>query len=257
MLANYISRATVCLLGCLTVLAGLNPTAADVPATKADFAARAERAFRLAQTRYQTAPSDATAAWQFGRACFDSAGYATNNTRRASLAEQGMTACRLALARDSNSAPAHYYLGMNLGQLARTRGLSALRLVDQMEREFIRARELDKWLDWAGPDRNLGLLYRDAPAIGSVGSRTRAREHLRRAVEVAPAYPENRLNLIEAYVQWSDPTAAGHELQKLEAAWSTARTNFAGEAWVASWADWESRLKKLKNKLDRARPAPP
>ena len=168
-----------------------------------------------------------------------------------------MTACRVALARDSNSAPAHYYLGMNLGQLARTRGFSALRLVDQMEREFIRARELDKWLDWAGPDRNLGLLYRDAPAIGSVGSRTRAREHLRRAVEVAPAYPENRLNLIEAYVQWSDPTAAGHELQKLEAAWSTARTNFAGEAWVASWADWESRLKKLKNKLDRARPAPP
>ena len=38
-------------------------------------------------------------------------------------------ACRQALAQGSNSAPAHYYLGMNLGQLARTRGLSALKLV--------------------------------------------------------------------------------------------------------------------------------
>ena len=75
------------------------------------------------------------------------------------------------IARESNSAPAHYYLGMNLGQLARTKGLAALRLVSQMEHEFTRARELDEQLDWAGPDRNLGLLYRDAPAIGSVGSR--------------------------------------------------------------------------------------
>ena len=62
---------------------------------------------------------------------------------------------------------------MNLGQLARTRGLSALKLVDQMEREFTRARDLDEHLDWAGPDRNLGLLYGDAPVIGSIGSRTR------------------------------------------------------------------------------------
>ena len=90
---------------------------------------------------------------------------------------------------------------MNLGQLARTKGLGALKLVNQMEHEFTRARDLDEQLDWAGPDRNLGLLYRDAPAIGSIGSRTKAREHLKRAVELAPQYPENRLNLIEAYLQ--------------------------------------------------------
>ena len=101
---------------------------------------------------------------------------------------------------------------MNLGQLARTKGLGALKLVDQMEREFSRARELDEQLDYAGPDRNLGLLYRDAPAIGSVGSRTRAREHLKRAVELAPQYPENRLNLIEAYLKWGERTGAYREL---------------------------------------------
>ncbi len=234
----------------MTALLGLNAAPADVLPGAADATTRAEKLFQLAQARHLKAPSDSTAAWQFGRACFDSAEQATNNTGRAFLAEQGIAACRLALARDSNSPPAHYYLGMNLGQLARTRGLSALKLVDQMEREFTRARELDERLDYAGPDRNLGLLYREAPVIGSVGSRARAREHLRRAVEVAPAYPENRLNLIEAYAKWGERTGACRELQALEAIWPAARATFVGDDWAASWADWESRLKRLKKKLE-------
>jgi hypothetical protein len=231
-------------VGCLTLLAGL------IPAAVGDLNSRAESLFRSAQARHLKEPGNPTAAWQFGRACFDLAEQATNTTPRASLAEQGIAACRLALARDSNSAPAHYYLGMNLGQLARRRGLSALKLVDQMEHEFKRARELDEHLEYAGPDRNLGLLYRDAPVIGSVGSRAHAREHLRRAVEVAPGYPENRLNLIEAYSKWGERAGASRELQALEANWASARATFAGEDWAASWADWESRLKRLKKKLE-------
>ena len=35
-----------------------------------------------------------------------------------------------------------------------------------------------------------------------------------------------------------------------EAAWPAARTNFTGEAWAASWADWEPRLKQLKKKIE-------
>lgn len=251
-LATPISRATIWLAGCLGFLAAINQGLAGPPTAETDFTAYAKRSFQEAQVRYRKAPGEATAAWQFGRACFDLAEFAANHTERASLAEQGIAACRLALARDSNSAPAHYYLGMNLGQLARTKGLSALKLVDQMEGEFTRARDLDEHLDCAGPDRNLGLLYRDAPVIGSVGSRTRAREHLRRAVEVAPEYPENRLSLIEAYMKWGERTGAYRELQTLEAAWPAARTNFVGEAWAASWADWEPRLKKLKKKAEES-----
>ena len=189
---------------------------ADAPAAETDIAAYAKRSFQEAEVRYREKPGEGTAAWQFGRACFDLAEFATNNTQRASLAEQGIAACRLAIARQSNSAPAHYYLAMNLGQLARTKMLGALKLVDQMEREFGRARDLDEHIHWAGPDRNLGQLYRDAPVIGSVGSRTRAREHLKRAVELAPQYPENRLTLIEAYLNWGERTGAYRELQTLE-----------------------------------------
>jgi len=245
---NYWAR--ICLAGCLAALAGIGQAMADAPAAETDIAAHAKRSFQEAEVHYREKPGEGNAAWQFGRACFDLAEFATNNTQRASLAEQGIAACRLAIARQSNSAPAHYYLAMNLGQLARTKMLGALKLVGQMEREFGRARDLDEHIHWAGPDRNLGQLYRDAPVIGSVGSRTRAREHLKRAVQLAPQFPENRLTLIEAYLNWGERTGAYRELQTLEDIWPAARTNFVGAAWAASWADWEPRLKKLKKKLE-------
>src|SRR5438132_12182095 len=105
---------------------------------------------------------------------------------------------------------------MNQGQLARTRGLGALKIVDEMQREFIIARDLDAHFDHGGPERNLGLLYRDAPSLGSIGNRNKARVHLQRAAELAPEYPENRLNLIEAYLKWSDRNGARRELKALE-----------------------------------------
>ena len=51
-------------------------------------------------------------------------------------------------------------------------------------------------------------------------------------------------------MKWGERTGACRELQALEAAWPAARTNFVGEAWAASWADWEPRLKKLKKKVE-------
>ena len=48
-------------------------------------------------------------------------------------------------------------------------------------------------------------------------------------------------------------TSAQRELAALEEVWPSARTNFVGEAWAASWADWEPRLKKLKKKIEAPR----
>ena len=257
-LATAISRAMVVVLVCLGLFAEANHALADPP-TEAGFAAYAKQGFQEAQAHYRNAPDEVAAGWHFARACFDLAEFATNKTERASLAEQGIAASQKAIASEPNLGAAHYYLGMNLGQLARTRGLSALKLVSQMQRAFIRARDLEEQLDWAGPDRNLGLLYRDAPSIASIGSRSKAREHLKRAVELGPRYPENRLNLAETYLSWGEPKSAQSEFAALEAAWPSARTNFVGAAWAASWADWEPRLKKLKKKVELPRKsiAPP
>ncbi len=186
-------------------------------------AALASQAFQQAQARYRILPLDGQAAWQFARACFDLAEFATNSAERIEIAEQGVAACKQLLAREATSAPGHYYLGMNLAQLAQTRGIGALKLVKEMESEFSTARDLDPSFDFGGPDRNLGLLYRDAPSVISVGSRTRAKKHLLRAVEISRDYPENRLNLIESYLKWSDRNGVKREMKALDEAWPRAR----------------------------------
>jgi tetratricopeptide (TPR) repeat protein len=213
-------------------------------------AARVRRLFWEADARFKKDPKNLEAAWQFGRACFDAAELSTNSIERTQIAEQGIAACKQVLVQNRDSAPAHYYLGMNLGEVAQSRGFSALKLVDQMEHEFEFARTLNELLDYAGPDRNLGLLYRDAPAWISVGSKSKARKHLIHAVELAPDYPENRLNLAEGYVKWSDHVGARREYSAIEELWPKARTNFVGAAWTSSWLDWEQRLKELKKKVD-------
>ena len=214
--------------------------------------AQAERNFEAREQQFQKHPKDAEPAWQFGRACFDLAEYATNSTERAELAERGTGACRQALAMSSNSAAAHYYLALNLGELARTKSVGALKLVGQMEHELTLATELDAHFDFAGPDRSIGLLYRDAPTIISIGSRSKAKQHLRRAVELAPEYPENRLDLIESYLKWGDRTEARRELSALEAIWPRARAKLSGPDWAASWVDWQNQLEEFKKKVEEA-----
>ena len=214
------------------------------------FAARAETEFHRAQIQFQSNTNDATAAWQFARACFDFADAATNDTERAALARQGIDACRPLIARDPKSAPTHYYLGMNLAQRARTELLGALKTVKEMEREFKTTADLDKAFDYAGPARNLGLLYRDAPGWpASIGNHRKARTFLEQAVKLAPDDPENSLNLIESYLKWKDRDNAAGELKRLDALWPEAQTNFTGIAWEQSWGDWSMRRDAARKKI--------
>jgi len=206
--------------------------------------------FREARQRYSVETNNPEAAWQFSRACFDLADIAANNTQRAEYANRGIDAARQSLARDNNTAEAHYYLGMNIGQLAETKhNLSGLRMVKDMEREFLAAHALDEHFDYAGPDRNLGLLYDQAPAIISIGSRSKGRQHLEKAVELAPDFPENQLNLIEAYLKWDYHTEAERQLGELEKMWAAAQKKFTGDPWVLSWTDWNKRFESVKKKV--------
>lgn len=216
------------------------------PASNTVARTRAQAEFVEAQGRLLNEPTNAVAAWEFGRAAFDRAEFSTNDAERAAIAVQGIDACRKLIARDPKSAPGRYYLGMNLGQLARTKLLGALKLVEEMEREFKIAATLDERFDHAGPQRNLGLLYYEAPVLGSVGSRSRARKHLERAVELAPDFPENRLNLAAAYLKWREKLPLQRELEALQKLWPAAKTNLTGANWEVAWADWTRRERKLR-----------
>ncbi len=241
---------------CVTLAIGSLAAVAGEAQGSTNFMARAQRLFLEARAGHESKPADTTLAWQFAKACFDRGEFATNDSERASLAVQGIAACRQVLERDTNSAPSHYYLAMNLGQLARTKSLGALRIVGEMEREFEAGRRLDERLDYAGPDRNLGLLYLEAPGWpASIGSRSKARQHLHRAVELAPDYPENRLNLLEADLKWGDQTEARQQLKALDELLPKARANLTGDAWTSSWSDWDARLAAARKKLaDLGRP---
>ncbi len=206
--------------------------------------------FREAERAYSLHPENLQAAWSLGRACFDLSDIVTARDERAEIAQKGIVACRHALAENPTSAPAHYYLALNLGELARTRHFGALKLVEEMEGELKAAERLDAHFDQAGPDRSLGLLYRDAPSFISVGNRAKAREHLRKAVELAPDFPENRLDLIESCLKWGDRGEARSQLAALEQVLPQAREKFKGPAWAASWADWDTQLRAFRRKVE-------
>jgi tetratricopeptide (TPR) repeat protein len=221
--------------------------------SEARIIARAEGEFLQARARFQMDTNSADAAGKFGRACFEFADLATNRAQRAEIAEQGIGVCRQLTARQPDLALGHYYLALNLGQLADTRrNLSSLRIVKEMEREFLRAIELDETFDYAGPNRALGLLYLQTPVIGSIGSRGKAHQRLKRAVELAPEFPGNRLNLSEAYLKWGEFAPALREVKALEELWPEAQRKFDGDRWAARWREWEQRLKSAKKRIEKA-----
>ena len=221
------------------------------------FTARAEKEFFRTQAQYQAASDNSSNAWNFARACFDLGELATNKTQRADLARRGIAACRQLVAREPKSAPAHYYLAMNCGELADAEApsLAAYKLVHEIEREFKTAAELDDKFDYAGPVRNLGQLYFQAPGWPlSVGNKRKAREWLERAAALAPDYPENLLNLAEAQLKWRQTDDAEKTLQKLDALWPVAQTNLNGAAWEPSWAEWRGRRLATRTEADRLTP---
>lgn len=209
----------------------------------------AVQTYEAARDAWKRNPADPNAAWQFARACFDLA--EVNEKRRAAVAEEGIDACRQSLRQHPKVGGAHYYMALNLGQLARTKTLGALKLVAEMEETLKKAIELDPTFDYAGPHRSLGLLYRDAPGWpASIGSRSNAKSHLRKAVALAPDYPDNHISLIESYLQWSEIKNARAAVSSAEPKLREARQKLAGDRWKESWRDWDKRWERIRRKTE-------
>jgi tetratricopeptide (TPR) repeat protein len=215
--------------------------------------AAAEKAYRTAKTAAQSSASDLQKQIDLAHSIFDLAEFSPNDSERATLAQEGIDAAKRAIQLDPKSAAAHYYLAMNLGQLARTKSLGALKLVREMEQEFLQAIHLDPKIDYAGPERSLGQLYRDAPGWPtSIGSKTKARSHLLRAIELEPDFPDNQLGYIEALANWHDRLALQTALHKYRTdILPKAKQKFTGEKWKFSWEDWDRSLAELTSKSQK------
>ena len=249
------SGVWILVLGVSLVCSPLRTVAADaaIPAlpqvSSGDASNRVYRAYLELRDRFATDNTNAQTAWNFARACFDRADFSTNNAQRAELAEQGIAASKRSLQLDPQSAAAYFYLGVNLGQLARTKLFSALGLLDDMEAAWEKSIQLDKKFNHAAAHRSLGLLYLDAPGWPiSLGSRSKARQYLQKAIELVPEYPENHLAWLEARLRWGEMRETQSQLATVEAALQSARTNFTGETWARDWEDWDARWKAIKAK---------
>lgn len=242
----------------LSTLLAVGSFSAAPAADRSDFAARAHREYERTRLRLQGDLTNTVAGWHFARACFEWAEFSTNNTQRAGLAERGIAVTRDIIGREPKLGAAHYYLAMNLGQMARTKTVGALAIVEEMEDAYKLARALDPQLDFSGPARSLGLLYLDAPGWPvSIGSNGKARFYLREAVKGNPDFPENRFCLIEAYLRWNERTNASTEVKATTVILPGARKKYAGEEYESSWADWDVRWRKITNAVAGPGPATP
>ena len=240
------ARGCVCLWLVVASLTGGSGTKAD----PVQAAAQPTNSWERAQERYRSTPVTLSRLEAWMKACVDAAWAATNRTEKARCAEAAIAASRGQEDRFRDAAALHYYRGLSLGILASTRGLSALRLVSQMETELIEARRLDAGYNHAGPDRCLGNLYSDAPGWPiSVGGRSKARRALEAAVELAPGYPENHLALAEALVKWGENRKAAEALKALDALWNAAQREFPESEYAAEWAEWRARRQALEKRL--------
>jgi tetratricopeptide (TPR) repeat protein len=224
-----------------------------------ELAAKAEKRYHLALGAWRAQPSNITNAIQVAHMAFDFAEFATRDEDRATIADRGISAAREVVRQDPHNAAGHYWLAMNLGQLARTKSLGALPLIKQIADEFFHARDLDEKFDYAGPPRALGQLYRDAPRWPtSVGDKKKAREYLLRAVALSPDFPENQLCLLESYEEWGERSNFERQFAVTERVIKAAKETLTGEHWEASWVDWDKRFQAMKNKASSVgRSAPP
>jgi hypothetical protein len=223
------------------------PADIPMPTLSVQFSDAAQIKLINARKKFLADTNSIPAAWALGAACFWRGEFAVDDEERTALANEGIAVCRTLTIRAPTVPEGHYYLAMNLGQLARTKWLEALGLVKELERGMKFAAGMNPRLDHAGPDRCLGLLYRDAPGWPiSLGSKAKARTHLLRAVELAPDFPENHLVLVESWVMWKEKKTLQRDLDTLAALLPKARKQFTGDDWAAHWDDWERRWQEVQ-----------
>jgi len=136
------------------------------------------------------------------------------NRDRAKWAEKGMRLGKEGIVLSPSSVEANYYYLLNMGFYSRHHRFGAIRRVSQMEDLALRVVEMDPKLDDAGGHRFLGNLYAKAPPFpASIGDMEEAFFHMKKAVEIAPDYPENRLHLGKVYLKARDYEEAIREFE--------------------------------------------
>jgi hypothetical protein len=245
---SVIARLLPLLFCAFTLLCAASPGRAATT----NFIAQAESAYKAAQAVRATNANDLNTLIDVARTAFDFADIVKTDDQRESIAIAGIDAARAAISKNSNSVAAHYYLALDLGQLARTKMLGALKILQDMEAALKRTIELDAKFDYAGGHRTIGVLYLEAPGWPtSVGNKNKARFHLTQALTLAPEFPDNHICLMEALLKWHDWNLLHEKITAYQFIIPAAKTNFTGADWDYEWSDWERRFQNIQSKAKK------
>ena len=119
--------------------------------------------------------------------------YSTSSSEKEAAFTRGLELARKALEVDSHDPDALLWSAVNDGQAALMRGkLAALFSVRRMVQTLTDLKAIAPSHDHFAADRILGALYLAAPAVISIGSVDKAREHFEAALKGAPQYPANQ-----------------------------------------------------------------
>ena len=206
--------------------------------------------YNRALTVYHKEKENPELAIRYVFAAFEWAELALDTSERASIATPAIDVCRQFLSSSSHQAQANYYLALNLGQLAKTKWLGALRLVTEMEKRLLTARSLDHSLDNGGPDRALSRLYFQAPGWPtSVGNEDKAIRHAKNAIATAPNYPGNRLSYLEILLDHNSYKEAKRQGGITSEVLKNARSELDSTYWSHSWKIWDKTWNTLRERL--------
>lgn len=140
------------------------------------------------------------------------------NTKKQELFyEHGMNYGKEAITMNPKAIYGNYWYASNVGMHGLCKGMMAsLASIDPMKKSMEIVLKENETFFFAGPHRALGRLYHQAPGWPiSIGNKTKALEHLERAVELGPEFFNNRLFLAELYIDIGKKQKAKDHLEWL------------------------------------------
>lgn len=147
------------------------------------------------------AATDFEAAWKLSRACYWLGTHGEQDERRRAL-DRGLKAGESAARFEPNRPEGHFWFAANMGALAQSFGVGqGLKYRGRIREELERVLAIDPGWQDGSADAALGQWYFKVPRLFG-GNRSKAEEHLRRALRYDP---DSRLALSEL----ADVVAAG------------------------------------------------
>ena len=163
---------------------------ADAAYAKRDDVSQANIAMMDYERNAVSHPEEAVESyWKASRAAWWVGDHAKKRADRLALFDEGVRDARHALALQSDSVEAHFWLGSNLGSYGEAKGvMKSLSLVKPVRREMAEVLKLNERFMNGAAYQVLGVIDYEVPGIAG-GSKKRAQEELDKALAMGPNDP--------------------------------------------------------------------